>query len=225
MALRKTIFAIDQIYHIYNRGVNKRLIFLNKRDYTRIFDLTDYYRFVNCPIKFSYFKKLSLVERGRILENLEKESKRLVDILAFCFMPNHFHFLLKQLTDKGISKFMAKITSGFSHYFNIRNDRSGHLFQGNFGAVRVENDEQYLHVSRYIHLNPVAAYLIEIKNLASYEYSSYPEYIGRRSGFTNTKEILSYFKKITEYEKFINDHIDYAKKMTDIERLTLENLE
>lgn len=222
MALRKTIFATNHIYHIYNRGVNKRLIFLNKRDYTRLLDLTNYYRFLNCPIKFSYFKKLSLAERGNILENLEKESKRLVDILAFCFMPNHFHFLLKQLTDKGTSKFIAKITNGFSHYFNIRNDRSGHLFQGNFGAVRIEDDEQYLHVSRYIHLNPVSAYLIEAKDLASYEYSSYPEYIGRRSGFTNTKEILSYFKKPAEYEKFVNDHIDYAKKLADIERLTLE---
>lgn len=103
MALRKTIFTTNQIYHVYNRGVNKSPIFLNKRDYTRFLDLTDYYRFANCPIKFSYFKKLALAEREKIFNKLEEESKQLVDILAFCLMPNHFHFLLKQLTDKGIS--------------------------------------------------------------------------------------------------------------------------
>jgi putative transposase len=222
MALRKTILATTEIYHIYNRGVEKRPIFLNKRDYVRFLDATDYYRFVNCPMKFSYFRKLALKERGSVFKKLEGESKRFVDIFAFCLMPNHFHFLLKQLTDKGISKFMAKITNGFSHYFNIRHARSGYLFQGNFGAVRVEDDEQFIHVSRYIHLNPVASYLIEVKNLASYEYSSYPEYMGKSSRFTNTKEILSYFKDPKEYKKFIEDHADYARKIADIQHLTLE---
>ncbi len=222
MALRKIIITTNQIYHAYNRGVNKRLIFLNKRDYARFFDLTNYYRFANCPIKFSYFKKLSLAERESIFNELKNKSKQLVDIFAFCFMPNHFHFLLKQLSDGGISKFMAKVTSGFSHYFNIRHDRSGHLFQGNFGAVRIENDEQLIHTSRYIHLNPVTAYLIKIKDLVSYEYSSYPEYVDKHSGFTNVKEILSYFKTPEDYKKFTEDQVDYAKKLADIGYLTLE---
>lgn len=225
MAYRKTILATNEIYHIYNRGVEKRLIFLNKHDYARFLDVTNYYRFVNCPIKFSYFKKLALEERKNILNDLERESKRLVDILAFCLMPNHFHFLLKQLTDKGISKFIAKITNGFSHYFNIRHQRTGHLFQGNFGAVRIEDDEQFMHVSRYIHLNPVTSYLIRIENLASYEHSSYPEYIGKSLGFTNVKEALSYFNNPKKYKEFVQDHIDYSRRLADIEHLTLENLE
>lgn len=150
MALRKTIFSTNEIYHIYNRGVEKRLIFLNKREYIRFIDTANYYRFANCPIKFSYFKKSALKEREAILDNLKRDAKLLVDIFAFCLMPNHFHFLLKQLTDKGVSKFMAKVTSGFSHYFNTCHDRTGHLFQGNFGAVRIEDEEQFMHVSRYI---------------------------------------------------------------------------
>ena len=120
---------------------------------------------------------------------------------------------------------VAKITNGFSHYFNIRHDRSGHLFQGNFGAVRIEDDEQFTHVSRYIHLNPVTSYLIEVENLASYEYSSYPEYINKSSGFTNVKEALSYFNNPKEYKEFVKDQADYSKKLADIEHLTLENLE
>lgn len=225
MALRKTIFATNEIYHVYNRGVEKRPIFLYRRDYIRFLDVTNYYRFANCPIKFSYFKQLALKERENILKKLKEESRLLVDILAFCLMPNHFHFLLKQITDKGISKFMAKITNGFSHYFNMRHDRSGHLFQGNFGAVRIDGDEQFMHVSRYIHLNPVASYLMEIENLASYEYSSYPEYVGNPSRFTNVKEALSYFNNPKKYKEFVEDQADYARRLANIEHLALENLE
>lgn len=222
MAHRKTILATNEIYHVYNRGVEKRPIFLNKRDYIRFIETVNYYRFANCPMRFSYLKLLSYEEKDNIFKRLESESEKLVDVFAFCFMPNHIHFLLKQLVGKGISKFMAKITNAFSHYFNIRHDRIGHLFQGNFGAVRIETDEQLIHVSRYIHLNPVSSYLIEIRDLSNYEYSSYPEYINGASGFTNTKEVLSHFKNKNEYRKFVEDQADYARKLENIKHLTLE---
>src|SRR3989344_4539461 len=209
MAYRKTVLANNEIYHAYNRGVEKRPIFVIRKDYLRFITLANYYRFANCPIKFSHFKQLSAEERNNILARLDKESKKLVDIIAFCLMPNHVHFLLKQLIDNGISKFMAKITSAFSHYFNVRHERVGHLFQGNFGAVRIENDEQFMHVSRYIHLNPVTSYLIKIEDIDDYDYSSFPEYIGRESGFCNTKEILSYFKNQDDYKKFVYDQAGY----------------
>lgn len=222
MARRKTILATNEIYHVYNRGVEKRPIFLIKRDYVRFIETTNYYRFANCPMRFSYFKLLSPEEKDSIIKSLEKDSKKLVDIFAFCLMPNHMHFLLKQLVDMGVSNFMAKLTNAFSHYFNTRHDRIGHLFQGNFGAVRIESDEQFIHVSRYIHLNPVSSYLIEIKNLPNYEYSSYPEYVNGTIGFTNTKEILSYFKNKGEYTKFVEDQADYARKLENIKHLSLE---
>lgn len=223
MAYRKIILSTDEIYHVYNRGVEKRPIFLIRKDYLRFIALVNYYRFANCPVKFSHFKQLSVEERTSILIRLAKESKKLVEIMTFCFMPNHVHFLLKQLHDNGISKFMAKITSGFSHYFNIRHERVGHLFQGNFGAVRIEDDNQLLHVSRYIHLNPVTSYIIEIEKIDSYEYSSYPEFIGKKSGFSNTNDVLSYFKSIEDYRKFIRDQADYARELERIEHLTMED--
>ena len=222
MAQRKTILATNELYHVYNRGVEKRPIFLTKRDYIRFIETTNYYRFANCPMRFSYFKLLSYEEKDKLIGELERESNKLVEIFSFCLMPNHIHFLLKQLVDKGISKFMAKITNAFSHYFNIRHERVGHLFQGNFGAVRIENDKQFIHVSRYIHLNPVASFLIEAENLPSYEYSSYPEYINGTPGFTNTKEILSYFKNKDEYRKFVEDQAAYARKLENIKHLSLE---
>src|SRR3989344_5929098 len=222
MSYRKTVFATNEIYHTYNRGVEKRPIFITRKDYSRFMDLINYYRFANCPIKFSRLKTLSVKEREKIFSELDKNSKKLVDILAYCLMPNHIHFLLKQLADGGISKFMAKVASGFSHYFNKRHERVGHLFQGNFGAVIVRNDEQFLHVSRYIHLNPVSAFLIKTNDLNKYSYSSFPEYMGLTKGFCSTKEILSFFKKPEEYRKFVCDYSDFKQQFRQIDHLTLE---
>ena len=223
MAYRKIILGTNEIYHIYNRGVEKRPIFLIRKDYLRFMALIDYYRYANCPVKFSHFRQLSAEERSNILARLNKESRKLVDIMTFCLMPNHVHFLLKQLLDNGISKFMAKTTSGFSHYFNIRHERVGHLFQGNFGAVRIENDEQFVHVSRYIHLNPVSSFLIKIEGIDNYEFSSFPEYVSPKIGFCNTKEILSHFKSTSDYRKFVYGQADYAKQLENIKHLTLED--
>ncbi len=222
MARRKTILATNEIYHVYNRDVEKRPIFINKRDYGRFIELMQYYRFLDCPIKFSSFTRLGTDDKAYIFKNLKKTSKYLVDIQAFCLMLNHIHLLLKQLEDKGTSKFMAKITNGFSHYFNTRHERVGHLFQGNFGATRIENDEQHIHVSRYIHLNPVSSYLIEIHNLQEYKYSSYPQYLGYSNGFCNTNPILSRFKNAEEYKKFVHDQADYARTLETIKHLAME---
>jgi len=222
MGYRKTILATQEVYHVYNRGVEKRPIFLTKWDYARFLDLTNYYRFISCPVKYSYFKSLSREEREKILKRLEDSAEKWVDILAFCLMPNHIHFLLKQLKDNGISKFMAKIQNSFSHFFNTKQERVGHLFQGNFKAKRVESDEQLMHVSRYIHLNPVTAYLISLVQLENYEYSSYPKYLGKKGGFCDTDLVLGLFKDRNQYRNFVRDQADYQRRLEAIKHLTLE---
>ena len=224
MGYRKTILTTEEIYHVYNRGVEKRPLFLTKWDYNRFLDVVNYYRFVNCPVKYSYFKLLSGDEKQEVLKNLQETSKKWVEILAFCIMPNHVHFLLKQREDNGISKFMAKIQNSFSHFFNVKQERVGHLFQGSFKAVRIESDEQLVHVSRYIHLNPVTSYLIKFDKLEAYEYSSYPEYLGRKVGFCNTDFVLHFFKHREEYKRFVKDQADYQTHLNNIMHLTLENL-
>ena len=223
MALRKTVLVINEIYHVYNRGVEKRPIFLNQRGYNRFLELINYYRFANCPVKFSQFKILSQDTRKDLLDKLEEQSKKLVEILAFCLMPNHVHFLLKQLQNNGISKFMSKISSGYSHYFNILNHRVGPLFQGNFKAVRIESEEQLIHVSRYIHLNPVSSYMVEFDHLEDYDFSSYHEYISKKIGFCNTKDVLAYFKSIQAYKSFVADQVDYARKLENIKHLIFDD--
>lgn len=92
-------------------------------------------------------------------------------------MPNHFHLLLQQIRDGGITEFISKLTNSYTRYFNIRNKRIGPLFQGEFKAVHVETDEQLIHLSRYIHLNPIVSYIT--KKLESYQWFSYLEYLGR----------------------------------------------
>src|SRR3989344_8526163 len=193
MAYRKTVLATDEIYHIYNRGVEKRPIFLSKRHYTHFLELINYYRFANCPIKYSYFRKLAHDERDQILSSLETDSEKLVDIIAYCLMPNHFHFLLKQLKNNGVTKFMSKLTNSFSHFFNIKEERVGPLFQGNFESSHISSDEQLIHVARYIHLNPVTSYIIEFNKLEDYLYSSYPQYLKKKAGFCDTKLICGFF--------------------------------
>lgn len=222
MGYRKTILATGEIYHVYNRGVEKRPLFLTKWDYIRFLDLCNYYRFANCPIKYSYFKLQSEDERKQTLKRLEKNAEELVSILSFCLMPNHIHFLLKQLQDNGISKFMAKLTNSYSHFFNTKQERVGHLFQGNFKAKRIESDEQLVHVSRYIHLNPVKSHIIKFDELGNYEYSSYPSYVNNKPGFTSTDLVLSYFKDIEAHKTFIKDQADYQQKLEFIDHLILE---
>ncbi|OGH11746.1 MAG: hypothetical protein A2857_02780 [Candidatus Levybacteria bacterium RIFCSPHIGHO2_01_FULL_36_15] len=146
-----------------------------------------------------------------------------MDIIAYCFMNNHFHFLLKQLKDNGIVKFMAKFTNSYTKYFNTKYERVGPLFQGVFKAVHVEDDEQLLHLSRYIHLNPVTSYIIKSEDLSSYKWSSYQGYLKIvENKMVNISEVGSFFKKPMDYEKFVLDQADYQKQTKFIEHLLID---
>jgi len=215
MPHKQPIFANNEFYHAFNRGVEKRTIFLDKRDYSRFIQTLEYYQIKNPP-RFSFRKRPNVLKRRGI-------SSSLVEIISFCFMPNHFHLLLKQIEDNGITTFMSKLTNSYTKYFNTRYNRVGPLTQGTFKAVRIENDEQLLHVSRYIHLNPIIDYLV--KDLKLYEYSSYPEFIGRKKGFCQTHHILNHFSSPKQYEEFVLEQEDYGRTIKSMERLLLERLE
>lgn len=135
-------------------------------------------------------------------------------------MPNHFHLLLKQIEERGITTFVSKVTNSYTKYFNTKHKRIGPLMQGTFKAVRIEDDGQLIHVSRYIHLNPLIDYVV--KNLRQYDFSSYPEFIGLRSGFCKTHYVLDHFPSPQDYEKFVLDQEDYGRTLKDIERALLD---
>ncbi|MBI2011792.1 transposase [Candidatus Daviesbacteria bacterium] len=220
---RKIVFASGEYYHVFNRGVEKRLTFTNKHEFLRAIDSINFYRFGNLPIRYSKYLSLEKDKKAKFLEKLYQNSPHQIEILAYCLMGNHFHFLLKQLMDSGVVKFLAKFTNSYTKYFNTKHNRVGPLFQGVFKAVHVESDEQLLHLSRYIHLNPVMGFKIQAEELSSYQWSSYPQYLGiTKTQLINPTEILNFFKSSTEYEKFVLDQVDYAKKLKNIEHLLID---
>lgn len=225
MPLRITILATGEVYHVLNRGVNHQPIFIDKRDYQRALEILFFYQFVKPPVRFSFCNRLSIIERENMLREMQQKYQKLVDIISFCFMPNHFHILLRQSVENGTSKFLANFQNSFTRYLNVRLGRSGHLFQGQFKAVRITNDEQLLHTSRYIHINPYTSYVVKkIEDLKTYPWSSLSEYLEeKRKKFCETQIILSHFSSRKKYFHFILDQKDYQRTLEQIKHLLLED--
>lgn len=221
---RITPLVTGQIYHVINRGSASQPVFLDKKDYGRGLETIFYYQNKEAPLRYSFFLRLPSSQKGELLERLKKERKFLVEIIAYCLMPNHFHLLLKQIQDKGISVFMGNVANSYTRYFNTRHNRTGHLFQGKFKAVRVETEEQLLHLSRYIHLNPYTSYLTKnLKDLLSYPYSSLNEYLEpKKEGSCYKAIILENFGEISSYKKFVFDQADYQRRLQEIKHLVIE---
>lgn len=221
MPRRKVILATNEIYHIYNRSIAKELIFTSSRSLKRAIETIEFYRFPQ-EIRFSKFKSLPKEAKQKFLLDLEKK-KPFVEIYAFALMPNHFHFLLKQVQEKGIVQFASNFQNSFAKYFNIKNDRNGALFQNSFKGSHIEDDEQFIHVSRYIHLNPVTSYIIEFKDLSSYQWTSFNKYAGfGNNQFVNTDFLLKMFPSKNGYLEFVADQVDYQRHLDQIKDLSLE---
>lgn len=214
-----------EIYHVFNRGIDHRPTFTDIREYQRGLKSFEFYRFRSPPTRLSYFLNLANEEQDRILSELLERKNFLTECLSHCLMPNHFHFLFKQLTENGISKFMSKFQNSYTRYFNTKhNNRIGPLFLDQFKAVRIETEEQLVHVSRYIHLNPYTSFVVkEIEDLLDYPWASFTEYLGKvKNGVCNTEIILSAFKNKGEYKRFVFDQADYQRDLEKIKHLTLE---
>lgn len=213
MPYRKVPFVNENYYHIYNRGVEKRLIFSNDRDCQRFLQTLFYYQF--SKLKFRFSRRNSPLNKN--LNNYPKA----IEIICYCLMPNHFHLLIRQNTEKGVHKFMQKTLNSYTKYFNTKNKRVGSLFQGTFKAVPIETDEQLMQVSRYIHLNPYVAGLTQ--DLNTYPYSSYQNYIGKTDNQNCSKElVLSFFKNSKDYEEFVVEHGDYAKDLEIMKHILMD---
>ena len=221
--IRKTILADNQIYHIFNRAIDRQTIFTSKWEYKRAIETLKYYRFANLPFKFSQLLNLPEDDKQKIVLELSQKNEKLVEFIAFCIMPNHFHFLVKQLKPNGISKFISDFTNSYTRYFNTKHERKGHLFEGLFKAVLVESDEQLIHLSRYIHLNPVVSFIIKQEELENYSWSSLPEYLSLNSeNLCDKALVMKMFPSLGDYKKFVTDQIKYAQELEKIKHLILE---
>jgi len=199
--MRNTEFSNDEYYHIFNRGVDKRKIFSDKYDVERF---------------FQSMKEFNVVEPiGSIYENsFEKEkhqrggeASKLVKFITFCLNPNHYHFILMQKKDKGIEKFMHRLGTGYTMYFNNKHKRSGVLFQGVFKSVHIDSNEQLLYVSSYVNLNFKVHQLGgEASKLVK---SSWEEYIGEnKENFCKKDIILDQFKNINDYKNYAFESLE-----------------
>lgn len=219
---RKFVFANEQIYHIYNRGVEKRYTFLNKREYRRALDTMNYYRFKDTPRKFSDYLSLPNDLRNTYFDTIHLQLQNHIEILAYCLMPNHFHFLIKQKIEGGITQFMTKFTNSYTKYFNTKHKRVGPLFQGVFKATLIETEEELIHICRYIHLNPVIAFLIEYDQLKLFPWSSYKDYVNETNTFCNTRIIKQLFASNKEFDQFMHDQVSYARELDKLKHLVIE---
>lgn len=211
---RITPLVNDMLYHVYNRGAEKKVTFLQPRDFKRFIKTLYYYQYLGPKPSFSKFSKLNF-------NSFKPElNKKIVDIICYCLMPNHFHLLVKQLKDHGISIFVSQVCNSYTKYFNTKYLRVGALLQGVFKAELIESDEQLLHVSRYIHLNPIVSGLT--KNLNNYPYSSYQEFIYQNQGLCNTTEILNFFSSPKKYQEFVEDQIDYGTTLEILKHRTID---
>jgi putative transposase len=221
--VRKTVFVNSHYYHVFNRGVERRTVFLNKREYRRFLDTFIFYRLdQSALLRYSRVQLLNKETKYDFEQKLVFCPPR-VSILSYCLMPNHFHLLLRQDKENGISSFMADITNSYTKYFNTKHKRIGSLFQGPFQAVHIESEEQLIHLSRYIHINPFVSSVVELNQISSYPYSSLGSYLGmEKQPWLVSQIVLSHFAETNSYKQFVVDQISYGTELEKIKHLVLE---
>jgi putative transposase len=215
---RKT-YLENGYYHIYNRGVEKRIIFLDQQDYGVFLSyLKEYLLPKNEKELYEQLSdpQISSREKDKILKALRMNNfAGEITLLAYCLMPNHFHFFVKQRSMGAIDSFMNSLALRYTMYFNRKYKRVGHLYQGVYKAVLIENESQFLHLSRYIHRQALRLQdlvLRDLRDLRESQPCSYLEYLGKRkTEWVYPEEILAYFSKGNpklSYENFVKEDVD-----------------
>lgn len=216
-------YEIGGYYHLYNRGVEKRIIFADELDYkTFISYLKIYLTPLNLQGPTLKADDGTTIPPSRQLNNFATE----IVLLAYCLMPNHFHLLLKQNSERAIASFMQSIITKYVRYFNKRYQRVGGLFQDKYKCVKIESEDQYAYLSKYIHRNPLRERptRTDLVGLREYKYSSYGNYLGLfKQNWVKTDDILSYFSKTSprnSYQSFVEETGDISrvyKEMIDLD--------
>ncbi|OGY41410.1 MAG: hypothetical protein A2Y67_02675 [Candidatus Buchananbacteria bacterium RBG_13_39_9] len=202
--MRKVKFTNGEYYHIYNRGVDKRDVFLDEGDYIRF---------------LKYIKEILSSEAKPFSRRLSLEGA--VELICYCLNPNHFHFILRQLRENGISNFMHLLATSYTMFFNTKYHRSGSLFQGPFKAVEIDSNEDLLWVSAYVNANAQIHGLI--KDASNYKWCSYPEYLGLSpENFCHKDIIINQFRDKEDFKKFMNDCVITMKEKKELQKYLID---
>ena len=207
-------FAPNNYYHVYNRGNGKMNIFRDTKDLNFfLFRLKEDV----APEKIPPLQREIPSPRGYYRRPLPPNS---FSVISYCLMPNHFHILIKQLTDVPVSKLIGKICTSYSKYFNKKYNRVGSLFQDQFRSVLVDDNSYLVWLSAYIHQNPKVAGIVAKPE--EYKWSSCSEFIKGDSGFCGKEIITKQFKTINDYEKFVRGSSQIIKDKKDLESSLLD---
>lgn len=209
--MKKPFFAKQEFYHIYNRGVDKRAIFM---------DSDDLYRFLKSMNDFNVQDPIgSIYENSFKLGSSTPKLGKLVNFVAYCLNQNHYHFILEPLVDDGIQKFMHKLSTGYTNYFNEKYKRSGSLFQGRYKATHINSNEYLLHLSVYVNLNFKIHKGLNKEWMKNLPISSFTEYIGKlKKSFCAKDIVLGQFDSIKEYKNFCEEILPEILKKKEEER-------
>ncbi|MBU3924575.1 transposase [Patescibacteria group bacterium] len=221
--MRKNIFTNGEYYHIFNRGTDKREIFSDIQDYERFLLSMNLLNDANDGLMIEwrdYKKSNPIANIDSFLKLRFRKHEALVEIIAYCLNPNHFHFILKQLLEKGIERFLHKIGTSHTKYYNDRHKRNGSLFQGVFKSALIDSNEYLLYLSAYVNKNN---FIHGYNKNDAWEYSSLPDYLGKRNnGLINKNIILSQFRNTNEYNEFLNNNALYMRNKKELEKYLIE---
>jgi putative transposase len=222
MPSRKTPLVSDHYYHVFNRSQHREPIFESKLLCQYFLKSLWFYKTADPPTKLSKFISLENDAFKTMYDAIDC-GKQLVEVSAFCLMPNHFHILLKQLEDGGISRYLSQVQNSFTKAYNQRNDTYGHVFSGQFKTVHIETENQYLHTLRYILLNPYSGGIVkQVNDISRYPYSSFDERNKSLYRISSPAALHKYFPNQSDFSDFILNHADYQKSLASIKHLLLE---
>jgi len=237
MPVKRPQLINGEIYHIVIRAVEGSKLFRDKKDYWRM--IHDLFEFNDENPVLSVFRHSVNKPRTVLGTFIERRKRKLlVEILAFCLIPNHVHLLVRQVKDGGISKLMRKIGAGYGIYYNNKYKRSGHIFQGKYRLVHIKTQEQLKTVFVYIHTNPVSLIVpnwkeegIKIKDLKkiikfleNYKWSSYSDYLGKKNypSLTNREFLTKIMGGIENCQAFVNGWLQFKKELADFNQVAIE---
>ena len=214
----------NSFHHIYNRGNDKMNIFLDENDCYSFLGLLE----ENILGKKEHFSSKVFILSPKSSHMIGKKYVRKLlpagsfEIVCFCLMPNHFHLLVKQVKELGIGKLLSKVCTSYSKRFNKKYGHIGHVFQDQFKSVLVENNNQLLHLSAYIHSNPKVSELV--KDLENWKFSSYLNFINKEQYNLCSKNIvLEQFKDVKNYKKLVEDSVEKIKSTKDLNYALLDS--
>jgi len=216
VAIRKDILTTGNYYHIFVRSIAGYVVFNNDSEYSRLIDLLELCRFPKFNINYFRYERMKFSSQIEIRKSINGEA--LIETVAFCIMPTHIHLLLKQNADGGISEYMKRMLISYTKSFNNMHKRTGPLWASRFKNVLIEDDEQLLHLTRYIHLNPTSAGLA--KKPEEWKYSSYNGYISKNNSTLDRKLFNISPRK---YRSFVEDRKSYQRQLSIIKALLIED--